>query len=257
MSHTKFPCHSPIHLFIIYLLSLYLSLSLFSLFCHTFHTLLTYPKNLTYLYNYNGAYPISMDPKCLTASNGLPSFAHANPESAPTVFPSFAHIDPCSCHSVHAWFSPVQFPKMVPKILSQQAPNTHLWLIPSHSVLLLHFLPHHNELLKISFTVVTFSFSCASCTKILSVVYVVMGVFNFSALVLHLLALLCLVQPQVLLSPEMLPLATAQDSVRVCCSTLIWFISRYNFLFSTIATIHSVVGRVLIVSLNFCTFSYA
>jgi hypothetical protein len=37
-------------------------------------------------------------------------------------------------------------PKLHPKLLVQQAPNTHLWLIPSHSGLL-HVLPLYNELL--------------------------------------------------------------------------------------------------------------
>jgi hypothetical protein len=52
-----------------------------------------YPKTLTYLYNYNGAYPILMDPKFLTASNGFPSFVHANPKSEPIVFPYFVRVD--------------------------------------------------------------------------------------------------------------------------------------------------------------------
>jgi hypothetical protein len=38
-------------------------------------------------------------------------------------------------------------PKLHPKLPVQQAPNTHLWLVPSHSGLL-HVLPLCNELLS-------------------------------------------------------------------------------------------------------------
>jgi hypothetical protein len=45
-------------------------------------------------------------------SNNLPSFARANPKSAPNVFTYFVHADV----TLFAQYSPTQFPKLVPKI---------------------------------------------------------------------------------------------------------------------------------------------
>jgi hypothetical protein len=115
---------------------------------HYIHYLL--PKTFTYLYYYIRTYPISKDPKFLMTSNFLPSFARTDSKIVLITFPSSMHTELentlvvlfLRCVFLHS------FPKMVTNVLSQQAPNTHLWLIPSHLVLLLHFLQCHNELLK-------------------------------------------------------------------------------------------------------------
>jgi hypothetical protein len=138
-----------------------------------------------------------MDPKFLTTSTVFLPFACVGPKSAPTIFPSFAHA---------------AVPKTGPKILSQQAPNTHLWLIPSHSGLLLCSLPCHNELLK--------SFLCG-CDLLLCLCFLHQnplcclhgnGGLQFLCTCLALLASLCLVQLQVLLSPKRPPPVVAQAS---------------------------------------------
>jgi len=129
-------------------------------------------------------------------------------------------------------------------------------LVPIHSVLLLRFLSRWSELINISLALVNVSLVSVSCSKILFVVYTVMGIFSFSMFSFT--------------SFFTIPCASASSSVMdndssyndscfcetFCFSTLIYFILRYIFLLSIISFINYVVGRVFIMSLNFYAFSY-
>jgi hypothetical protein len=126
---------------------------------------------------------------------------------------------------------------------------------PSHSVLLLRSLQCRNELLK--------SFLC-SCDLLLCLYFlcqnivccfVVIGVFNFSALS----CVACFTMPcalQVLLSPEGFLLQWLKLLCKILLFTLIWFISWLTTYSQLLQSILSRGGRVLIVSLIFCAFSY-
>jgi hypothetical protein len=98
--------------------------------------------------------------------------------------PSFVHVGTRKCANYFSFFfACFAVPKIwSQKVLSQQAPNTHLWLILSHSGLLLRSLQCHNELLKSFFCSCDLLLCLYSCTTISSVVCVVIGFFNFSSL---------------------------------------------------------------------------
>jgi len=108
---------------------------------------------------------------------------------------------------------------------------------------------------KVSFVVVTFSFSFNSYVKIPFVVYEIMGAFSYFAFSF----LAYFIMPCAATSSHVTENGSSCNGsifyTKVCCSTLIWFIYWCNCLFSTIVAIHSIGGRVLIVSLIFYAFS--
>jgi hypothetical protein len=146
------------------------------------------------------------------------------------------------------------FPNMVP--LSHQAPNTHMWLIPSHSVLLLRSLPRRNELLKIFLR---------GCNLFLSLCFLHQnpicflhgnGGLQFLWVVLYCFLYYALYSRKFFCHPKCFLLQWL-NILRVSLlfnSHLVYLL--VNYLLSTITTIRFVGVRVLIVSLNFCAFSY-
>jgi hypothetical protein len=240
-------CIVLIYYSLVILLFLYLYLSLFTLTYLTYiasHTFTTsysynpiYPKTLRYLYNYNRAYPFSMDPKFLTYFNYLPPFAHASSKSSPIVFPYFARI--------------AQFPKLVPKSYPNNPPT--LTCGSFRATQAFFFAPFHVAMnfSKFSFVVATFSFAYASRVKIPSIVYTIMGFFILSALSLTSYFTMPCVAASSFVTRKASSCRVSRFCMRVYCSILIWFISRFIFLFLTIESILFVCGRVLIVYLIF------
>jgi len=104
---------------------------------------------------------------------------------------------------------------------------------------------------------VTFSFSFVSFIKIPSIVYTTMRLLSFSTMSCTTFFTMPCVATSSFVTWKASSCNDSRFYTRFYFSSLIWFISWCNCLFSTIATIYSVGGRVLIVSLIFYAFSCA
>jgi hypothetical protein len=148
------------------------------------------------------------------------------------------------------WFSPARFPKLVPKCPTPTGPQHSPVARPKPLQAFFHV---SMNFWNVSLVVTTFSFTWVSCCKISSVVSTIMRVFNFSAFsCVAYFTMACAAASSSVTQNASSCNVSRSFCAWACCYVLIWFMSKYNFLFSMIATIFFVGVRVLIVSLNFC-----